>query len=171
MVCVELPSQLRIPDGNQLNMNKPISIKLKDADHLIVQIGDEVRTGNLYYLGIDRAGNENEYNPVLGVQRLIDGWIQTIMESTDNRMFYLPFDFSDEFTRWVACQRNGPNIDCVFGWVAFEGWSISPSDFREHAFNLKGFQPDDPVHVQTNYCPALLSGLRSSRSKLIDPTA
>ena len=147
-------------------MHRVMSIELQDADHLLVQIGDDSRTGNLYYLGIGGPDGDTGLSAATGVHRLITSWIRTIQVAPVNQLFYLPFDFSDEFTRWIACQKNGSDLDCVFGWAAVEGWSISPLDFGEQAFGLEAFHPDDPVQVQTIYRPALLSGLRSSQARL-----
>ena len=131
-----------------------------------VQIGEEVRTGDLYYLGIDPRNKDHECSVDVGLVRLINGWIETLLANEGKRIFCLPFDFSDEFTRWLACEKNGNRITVVFGWAEVEGWSFSPSEFSEHSRDLKGFRPDEPTNPQTFYLPRLLRtcGDRKHRS-------
>ena len=131
------------------------------------QIGDETRSGDLYYLGIDPRNADHNCSFGTGLRRLIDGWIETILANDDNRIFYLPFDFSDEFTRWLACEKSGSEITIVFGWAEVEGWSFSPSEFREHSRDLKAFRPDEPVNPQTFYTSRLLSNLRRSKAGIV----
>jgi len=144
--------------------NTSADIRITDGEQFRVQIGDEIRSGDLYYLGIDPRNKDHECNVDTGLRRLIDGWIETIVANADGRIFYLPFDFSDEFTRWLACEKRGPEITIVFGWAEVEGWSFSPSDFSAHSRDLKEFLADEPVNPQTLYTPRLLSDLRRSKA-------
>lgn len=147
-------------------MSNSISIRLLDAEQLLVTIGEERRVGHLYYLGLDPESRHEECSVASGLRRLIETWIEVVLEAKPGALFYLPFDFSDEFTRWVACQKSQYTIDCVFGWAPVEGWAFSPADFRQYAAELQDFQPDEPVHPQTVYLPRFLSGLRQSCSNL-----
>ncbi len=145
-------------------------IQITNGEQFQVQIGDEVRSGDLYYLGIDPRNKDHECSADVGLIRLIDGWIETIIASEGKNIFYLPFDFSDEFTRWLGCEKNGNKITIVFGWAEVEGWSFSPSEFSEHSRDLKNFQPDEPVNPQTFYLPRLLSNLRRAKARIIPET-
>jgi len=139
-------------------------IRITSGEQFQVQIGDENRSGDLYYLGIDPRNEDHNCSADLGLWRLITGWIDTIAANTDGQRFYLPFDFSDEFTRWVACEKSGNEITVVFGWAEVEGWSFSPSEFSAHSQDLKGFRADEPTNPQTFYTPQFLSDLRRSRA-------
>lgn len=145
-------------------------MQITSGDRLQVRIGDEVRSGELYYLGIDPRNRDHDCSTWIGVQRLLAGWIERIIASPDGALFYLPFDFSDEFTRWLACEKSGSEITMVFGWATVEGWSFSPSDFSQQARELEDFTADHPLHAQTFYTPRLLSNLRSSRAHVVPPT-
>lgn len=144
--------------------NLIVDIQITDGEQFRVQIGDEVRSGDLYYLGIDPRNPDHDCPSAVGLMRLIDGWIRTIVTASDGCIFYLPFDFSDEFTRWLACEVNGSEITVVGGWADVEGWAISPSDFSEYACHLPGFRADEPVTPQTFYTPRFLSNLRRSKA-------
>ena len=145
-------------------------IHVTNGEQFQVRIGDEVRVGDLYYLGIDPRNQDHNCSTDVGLMRLIDGWIETILANEPGRIFYLPFDFSDEFTRWLACEKSGQEITVVFGWAEVEGWSFSPSEFSEHSRDLKGFRPDEPTNPQTFYTPRLLSNLRSCKARIVKST-
>lgn len=145
-------------------------IQITNGEQFRVQIGEEVRTGDLYYLGIDPRNKDHECSVDVGLIRLINGWIETLLANEGKRIFYLPFDFSDEFTRWLACEKNGNRITVVFGWAEVEGWSFSPSEFSQHSRDLKGFRPDEPTNPQTFYLPRLLSDLRRSKAQIVKAT-
>ena len=143
-----------------------VDVCLSGAEQFSVRVGDEQRTGELYYLGIDPAASDHDCSPEDGLQRLISGWIAELIQAEDGRILYLPFDFSDEYTRWLACEKSSSNVTCVFGMAEVEGWSFSPSDFSGLARSLQGFQPDKPTNPQTFYLPRVLSELRQSMARL-----
>ena len=139
-------------------------IQISLEEQLCVRLGEELRTGELYYLGIDPRNRDHDCTAGTGLRRLIDGWIEMIVEAEDGCLFYLPFDFSDEFTRWLACDKRAREITVVFGWAEVEGWAFSPSDFAQQSGTLTDFRPDDPANPQTFYVPRVLSNLRSCRA-------
>ena len=93
---------------------------------------------------------------------MLGAWLQALLAAADGELIYLPFDFSDEYTRWIACQRDGDQLLVVFGWAEVEGWAISPSDFSEYQKDLPGFSPDEPLTVQSFYRPWFISQIRRS---------
>jgi len=147
--------------------NLIVDIQITAGEQFRVKVGDEVRTGELYYLGIDPRNQDYDCPSSVGLMRLIDGWIQTILSNPDGCIFYLPFDFSDEFTRWMACEKSGSEITVVSGWADVEGWAFSPSDFTEYSRQLPGFRPDEPLSPQTFYTPRFLSDLRRSKAMVV----
>ncbi|MCA9049090.1 MAG: hypothetical protein KDA89_10210 [Planctomycetaceae bacterium] len=146
-----------------------VAIEVRSGEQFQVRIGSELRTGDLYYLGISPDNPDFNCSAHVGLQRLIDGWVQTILHNPEGVLFYLPFDFSDEFTRWLACEKHGSEITVVFGWAPVEGWSFSPSQFQEFSRKLEDFHPDEPANPQTFYTPAFLSALRRSRAMIGNP--
>jgi len=95
-----------------------------------------------------------------GVRELLRGWLSVLMQMSDGEQVFLPFDFSDEYTRWLTVHRRDREATVVFGWADVEGWAISPTNPAEYSKALPGFQPDDPLHVQTFYLPGLIGDLR-----------
>lgn len=143
-----------------------VEVSLTDSEQFAVRVGEELRSGELYYLGIDPAAADHDCAPEEGLKKLIAGWIAELIDVDEGRILYLPFDFSDEYTRWLACEKHGSDVTCVFGMAEVEGWSFSPSDFSGLARSLQGFHADAPVNPQTFYLPRFLSELRRSFSRL-----
>lgn len=143
-----------------------IRLSITGSDQFQVRVGDETRTGELYYLGIDPKQENHDCSPEFGLRRLIDAWIAAVETTAPRRIFYLPFDFSDEYTRWLGCEKTESTITVVCGSAEVEGWAFSPTEFSSHLYDLKDFSADEPANPQTFYTPRFLAGLRSSRSAL-----
>lgn len=143
-----------------------VEVRLIDDDHFVLRVGEEVRRGDLYYLGIDPRTQDHDCTAADGIRRLLSRWIEVLLESDAGCILYLPFDFSDETTRWLACEKHDQQITTVFGWAPVEGWSITPSDFDQYLHHLAEFRADEPVNPQTVYLPRMVSNLRAQISQL-----
>jgi len=143
-----------------------VSVSLNADNQIAVQVGTEYRAGESYYLGLQSNGENPGDHPIKGILQLVSEWIRLLIELNDGKQLYLPFDFSDEFTRWLTIHRDGQEVTIVFGWAAVEGWSISPGDLSPYAHGLPVFMPDEPLHTQSFYLPRVLSNLRQSLAVL-----
>lgn len=138
-----------------------LDVQLTSDDEFLLRLGEETRPGTLYYLGIDPQSAEHDCPPKEGLRRLLTSWLDELIKSRSlTGPCYLPFDFGDESTQWLACEVSGNMVHAVFGWAEVEGWAISPSDISQHARHLPGFTPAEPAFVQSFYLPRLLSDLR-----------
>ena len=146
-----------------------LDLQLLSDEEFRIRLGDESRTGSLYYLGIDPRSVDHDCPAEEGLRRLVRGWLNQLSDCSNSGIRYLPFDFADESTQWLACDASNSTIDVVFGWAPVEGWAISPSDFQQHATHLTGFAPNEPAFVQTFYLPRLLSELRRLISAITPP--
>ncbi len=148
-----------------------VSVSLNADNQITVTVGSESRAGESYYLGL-QANNENhEFRPATGTVQLVSEWIRLLTELKTGQTLFLPFDFSDEYTRWLHVHREGRLLTVVFGWATVEGWAISPQDLSQYADGLPGFMPDEPLITQTLYMPRVLSDLRYSRELLASQAA
>lgn len=138
-----------------------VSVSLNADNQIHVQVGNESRAGESYYLGLQPASENHDFRPATGTMQLVGEWIRLLSDLKDGQQLFLPFDFSDEFTRWLAINREGLNVTIVFGWATVEGWSIMPNDLSQHAYGLEGFMPDEPIFMQTFYLPRVISDLRN----------
>lgn len=152
---------------------RKLAVRLTADNQIEVTVGTESRTGETYYLGMNintldapEVDEELSERPIEGCIALVREWLRLLLELRDGQQVFLPFDFSDEYTRWLTIRREGREATAVLGWSTVEGWAISPSNFEEHAHSLPEFSPDEPLHVQTFYMPQLLSNLRQSLMEL-----
>jgi hypothetical protein len=144
-----------------------VSVSLNSDNQIEVHVGSESRAGESYYLGLQPNSENQEFRPVEGTAQLVGEWIRLLIALKDGQQLFLPFDFSDEYTRWLTIQREGRDVTIVLGWATVEGWSISPLDLSQYAFGLPEFMPDEPLRIQTFYLPRVLSNLRHSLATLI----
>lgn len=139
-----------------------VSVSLNADNQIEVRVGSESRAGESYYLGLQPHSENHEFRPIEGTIQLVGEWIRLLTDLKDGQQLFLPFDFSDEYTRWLTILREGRDVTIVFGWATVEGWSISPRDLSQYAHGLPNFMPDEPLHTQTFYLPRVLSNLRQS---------
>ena len=146
-----------------------VSVSLNADNQIEVHVGSESRAGESYYLGLHPNSENDDFRPVIGTMQLVGEWIRLLSDLKDGQQLFLPFDFSDEYTRWLTMLREGRDVTVVFGWATVEGWSISPKDLSQYAHSLPNFMPDEPLHTQTFYLPNVLSNLRHSLAILASP--
>ena len=148
-----------------------VSVSLNADNQITVTVGSESRAGESYYLGLQPNTENHEFRPATGTVQLVSEWIRLLTELKVGQTLFLPFDFSDEYTRWLHVHREGRHLTVVFGWATVEGWAISPQDLSQYADGLPGFMPDEPLITQTLYLPRVLSDLRHSRELLTSQAA
>ena len=146
-----------------------VSVSLNADNQIEVHVGSESRAGESYYLGLHPNSENDDFRPIEGTMQLVGEWIRLLSDLKDGQQLFLPFDFSDEYTRWLTMLREGRDVTVVFGWATVEGWSISPKDLSQYAHSLPNFMPDEPLHTQTFYLPNVLSNLRHSLAILASP--
>ncbi|HAV32876.1 MAG: hypothetical protein ACK5A1_21835 [Planctomyces sp.] len=151
-----------------------LTVTVNPHNQIEVCLGEESRLGECYYLGLSDAAlidpqvasaddvvpQAVENSVQSGLRQLLKGWLQLLQQLSDGGQVYLPFDFSDEYTRWVSVRREGVQVELVFGWAPVEGWAISVQDFSEVACGLTGFSPDEPFISQRVYLPRLICEVR-----------
>ncbi len=144
------------PDHSMRN----VSVSLNADNQIEVQVGNESRAGESYYLGLQPASENHDFRPATGTKQLVGEWIRLLTEMKDGQQLFLPFDFSDEYTRWLTLHREGLDVTIIFGWATVEGWSISPRELSQYAYGVPGFMTDEPFYPQAFYLPRVISNLR-----------
>ena len=112
---------------------------------LVLRIGDSAWRGDSYYLAMDQyAGDDDEDAPKVRkvLRALLEKWKTAIEELTNGATAYLPYDFSDECTAWLACELIEGELLIRHGWADVEGWSIMPSDPPPPTTRPSGFHPN-----------------------------
>ena len=99
-------------------------------DDLEVRFGDALLRCDSYYLGLDpllfpEREDAGKVRAVL--RRLIWQWLAALDWLADGGTAYLPFDFADQYTAWLECQRSGDGVVVSWGFADVEGWALTPS--------------------------------------------
>lgn len=146
-----------------------VAVTVGPDNQIVVRAGDIIRRGDVWYLGIAEAGPGSPDDVRRLVAELVATWIRCVTDLPDGSVAWLPFDLSDESTRWIACRRRGDVLELEFGWSAVEGWAIRPFDSSTFAAAAATFRPDATVGESLAvYRPLFLSRLRSSVAALTD---
>jgi hypothetical protein len=145
---------------------RTLSVRLNRLNQIEVTVGELSRAGECYYLGLRPGVHAGELPVASGVRKLLTQWLQQLIQLRDGEQIFLPFDFSDESTRWLFVERRQDEFTLLFGWAAVEGWAINPDDISEYAQGVPGFTPDLPLDPQSFYRPRVISELRHSVAQL-----
>ena len=130
---------------------------------LILRIGDRSWTCDTYYLALDRRllpDREDSEKVKAVLRQLLHQWLSAVEHVPDGGTVFLPYDFSDQYTGWLRCQRTGSNAIVCRGSASVEGWSFFPSQIGEHLNRLVGFKPDAPTFEMP--IAELISAIRKS---------
>jgi hypothetical protein len=148
---------------------RTLAVRLNSGNQIEVRCGAESRCGECYYLSLSEAtGDSGEGEAALrtaleaGLRGLLREWLRHLQQLEDGGLLWLPFDFSDEYTRWLAVQRSGAEASLVFGWAPVEGWAIDPQHLGELPRTLEGFVPDEPLVVEVCDWEQLLGDVSAS---------
>ncbi len=112
-------------------------------DDLVLRFAGQSFVCDTYYFALDPGllsgqGSANKVRAVL--RRLLEQWLSAVENIPDHGTTYLPYDFSDEYTGWLRCQRLGNVVDISNGWAKVGGHSVYPSAVGEYLTRLPGFQ-------------------------------
>lgn len=114
-------------------------------DDLLLRLGDSVWRCDSYYLALDEGVLEDQEDARkvrVVLCALLEKWRAAIGELTNGAIAYLPYDFSDQCTAWLACERDGGDLRIRHGWAEVEGWTMTPSDPPSLGEMPAGFRPD-----------------------------
>jgi hypothetical protein len=116
-------------------------------DDIQLRLENETWTCDSYYFALDRNVQENDESTTkvkAVLRKLLEQWLNVVTDLPDTGTAFLPFDFSDQGTGWVRCQRSGDEMILSLGWSRVEGWSIFPSEIGRHHSELPDFESSTP---------------------------
>lgn len=149
---------------------RTVTVRLNSSNQIEVRCGTESRCGECHYLDTGTSP-ENSCTSIAEPSRqllesalrsLLREWQRALQSLADGGLIWLPFDFSDESTRWLAVQRTGDEAALVFGWAPVEGWAINPTNLGDLPRSITGFVPDEPLVVEVCGFNALLEDLEAA---------
>lgn len=134
---------------------------------LILQFGTERFICDSYYLALDSGvlpGREDSEKVRAVFSRLLKQWLAALDTLADGGTAYLPFDFSDECSRWLSCSRSGDEATVSVGWATVEGWALRPSALDDLTRSPQAFQTElSPIRGSVS---ALTAAIRESLSQV-----
>ena len=107
---------------------------------------------------------EDAEKVVVVLRQLLGQWLSAVERVPDGGTVYLRYDFSDQCTGWLRCERSRTVVDVCRGWSEVEGWSLHPSAVGDHFTRVPGFRPDGPA-VQVSF-EELMEAIRASMSEV-----
>jgi hypothetical protein len=113
-------------------------------DDIQLQLENETWTCDSYYFALDRNvrdGDESATKVKAVLRKLLEHWLKVATKLPDASTAFLPFDFSDQCTGWLRCQRIGEVVLLSLGWSLVEGWSFFPSEADRFVSDLADFKP------------------------------
>jgi hypothetical protein len=118
-------------------------------DDLVLRFSGQTKVCDTYYFALDPNFRPEDASPdkvKATLRMLLEQWLTAATDLPDGGTAFLPYDFSDQYTAWLCCQRNGNEIAVSLGWdEAVEGWSIFPSAIGEYLTQLPSFKVDGPA--------------------------
>jgi hypothetical protein len=121
-------------------------------DDLLLRFAGHTWVGDSYYFALDRGLQPEDESPAkvkAVLRRLLEQWLTAVAKLPEGDTTFLPYDFSDQSTSWLRCQRNGNEMVVSQGWALVEGHSLFPSAIGEYLSHLPGFNVDGPTIKST----------------------
>lgn len=126
-----------------------LSVSLDADNRIVIRVGNEFQTGETHYLAMEASDANRRAALWQALQTLLQDWISLLNRSCNGDIVYLPFDFSDEATSWLACHCDHTEFTLVFGRMDIEGWEIASGNWhRQTDFPLR-FVVNEPANPQT----------------------
>jgi hypothetical protein len=129
-----------------------LSLRFEDNqtahNDLILRYGGGEWVCDSYFLALDREllpDREGADKVRAVLRRLLEQWLAAVERIPDGGTAYLPYDFSDQGTGWLACHRTGEEVTVSRGWAVVEGWSFFPSAAGDLFDRPRGFHADGPT--------------------------
>ncbi len=148
-----------------------LSLRFEDNgtahDDIVLRFGGQTWISDSYYFALDGALQPESEDPLkvkAVFRRLLEQWLGAVENMPDGGTVFLPYDFSDQYTGWLRCQRSGGEVSASRGWSYVEGWSFFPSAVGEYLAEMPGFQIDGPT-VRASV-EELLEDIRNSLARV-----
>jgi len=101
-----------------------------------------------YYFALDGDMQPEDESPAkvkAVLRKLLEQWLTAIANLPDGDTAFLPYDFSDQYTGWLRCERGGNEMCLSQGFASVQGHSFFPSIVGEYLYCLPSFQVDGPT--------------------------
>lgn len=101
-----------------------------------------------YYLAPDIQDDDPDGSIEKILVQLLEQWLEVLLHADSTHPVFLPYDFSDQFTRCLKCTVDVNVIEVQPGWSTREGHSVSPSNPRDYFYDIQDFRPETPAPIR-----------------------
>lgn len=115
---------------------------------LLLRFAGQTWLCDSYYFALDRNLQPEDGSPAkvkAVLRKLLEQWLTAAANLPDAGTAFLPYDFSDQCTGWICCQRNGNEMVVSRGWSRVGGYSLFPSAVGEYLSQLPSFEVEGPA--------------------------
>lgn len=121
-------------------------------DDIVLRFAGAVYRADSYYLAIDtdlEPDREDDAKARAVFNRLLEQWRDAIRRLGPGEAVCLPYDFSDQYTAWLRCERDPQSsiLKVERGWAPLEGYYFCPSNLGSSLPTPEGFIVDGPSAV------------------------
>jgi hypothetical protein len=114
---------------------------------IFLRLGEYSCIADSYYFDLDVSDDPHPSVEKVLIQ-LLGQWLKALNEADSTEPVFLPYDFSDQFTRCLRCIVSVTTIEVQSGWSNREGWRTSPSSPEDYFYSIEDFHPEMPEPVQ-----------------------
>lgn len=134
---LKLARRYRVPPPAETVVSLVYEPNRTGHSDIVVRVGSWAQRCDSYFFDLDSYGS---VRAVLG--RLLDRWRQLINGLAKSDTTYLAYDFSDQYSGWLACRRDAGGVVHVSPvWSQLDGMAFLPSDFLTVSDRITDFQP------------------------------
>ena len=117
-------------------------------EDLYFRLGDYSCVVDSYYLALD-AENDGPNGRIESIlAQLLGSWINALHSTDPGTSVFLPFDFSDEFTRCLKCVKQDNYVEIQLGWSERAGYSVKPRNPGKYFHNIGDFHPETATPIR-----------------------
>jgi len=112
-------------------------------DDVVLILGDHRDVCDSYYFAIDHTfmpSREDGQKVRIVLTVLLERWIEAITSSPTGHTVFLPYDFSDQYTGCIQCERvTDTDLHLTLGYSKREGWAVMPSNPGDYFQTVSDF--------------------------------
>ena len=136
--------------------NLPLEFRYNsEGDHdsmITLGFGADSYTCELYYFALHAENKHKRTDKksfLIGIIDTLKGWHRLLQVNDSNTTIYLPFELSDQYTRWISCTTEDLSVSLAAGYCSLEGWAVTLSEPEPHQADINDFIQTGDITLDT----------------------
>lgn len=142
---------------NQQSCHKDLNFKV---DGLTEQL-----TFDSYYFAVAAEQKSVQISTAQAIGQLIKFWIDKLELLENNKVIFLPIDFSDQYIGCIKVTNINGELDLNYGYTRTEGFAVNPLNPENFFNNVIDFV-SEPNELHLNHRDLLINSLISEYNRL-----